>query len=64
MSVYMMFKMCIRFALSIGNISKIIDMIVKFCKYRPLKNVMRKHVFDLKKKDENFLIKINNLPCT
>lgn len=49
MSVYMMFKMCIRFALSIGNISKIIDMIVKFCKYRPLKMLWGK-MFLIKKK--------------
>lgn len=56
--------MCIRFALPIGNISKIVDMIVKFCKYRLLKKVMRKHVFNLKKRLK-FVIKMNNnLLCT
>lgn len=52
----MIYEMCIRFALPIGNISKIVDMIVKFCKYRLLKKVMRKHVFNLKKR-LNFLLK-------
>lgn len=67
MSVYMMFKMCIRFALSIGNISKIIYIIVKFCKYRLLKNVKRKHVFNKKKKNnENFWSRslIYHVQCT
>lgn len=59
--------MCIRFALPIGNTSLIIDMIVKFCKYRLLKNVLRKHVFNLKKKrDLNFWLRsiIYNVKCT
>lgn len=51
MFVYMMFKMCIRFVLFIGNIFKIIDMIVKFCKYRSLKMLWGKMFLIKKKKD-------------
>lgn len=59
MFVYMMFKMCIRFVLFIGNLFKIIDIIVNFVSIDCWK-MLRGNMFLIKKKKIlKFLIKIN-----